>query len=63
MANWIEWCPLIGPHFCIYNIFNAINLSGTDIIRLAFKLLNPQDGIRVLEKVKKKKTEWGGVGG
>ena len=58
MSNWIEWCPLIGPHFYIYIVFKALNLSGTDIIKLTFKLLNPQDGIKVLERGRKK-TEGG----
>ena len=56
MANWIEWCPLIGLHLHIYIVFKALNLSGTDIMRLTFKLLNPEDVIRVLEREK----GWGG---
>lgn len=51
-TNWIEWCPLIGPHLYIYIVFKALNLSGTDIMRLTFKLLNPKDVIRVLEREK-----------
>lgn len=53
-ANWIEWCPLIGPHLYIYIVFKELNLSGTDIMRLTFKLLNPKDVIRILEGKKKK---------
>lgn len=49
-ANWIEWCPLIGLHLYIYIVFNALNLNGTDIMGLTFKLLNPEDVIRVLER-------------
>lgn len=52
-TNWIEWCPLIGPHLYIYIVFKALNLSGTDIMRLTFKLLNPKDVIRVLERERK----------
>lgn len=48
-ANWIEWCPLIGLHLYIYIVFKALNLNGTDIMGLTFKLLNPEDVIRVLE--------------
>lgn len=51
-TNWIEWCPLIGPHLYIYIVFKALNLSGTDIMRLTFKLLNPKDVISVLEREK-----------
>lgn len=51
-TNWIEWCPLIGPHLYIYIVFKALNLSSTDIMRLTFKLLNPKDVIRVLEREK-----------
>lgn len=53
-TNWIEWCPLIGPHLYIYIVFKALNLSGTDIMRLTFKLLNPKDVIRVLEREREK---------
>ena len=53
-ANWIERCPLIGLHLYIYIVFKALNLNGTDIMRLTFKLLNPEDVIRVLERGRKR---------
>ena len=56
-ANWIEWCPLIGLHLYIYIVFKALNLNGTDIMGLTFKLLNPEDVIRVLEGEEKESKE------
>lgn len=55
-ANWIEWCPLIGLHLYIYIVFKALNLNGTDIMGLTFKLLNPEDVIRVLERERRKRV-------
>lgn len=49
-ANWIVWCPLIGRHWYFYIVFKALNLNGKDIMRVTFKLLNPEDVIRVLER-------------
>lgn len=54
-ANWIEWCPLIGLHLYIYIAFDALNLNGTYIMGLAFKPLNPEDVIRVLERERDEK--------
>lgn len=53
MANWIEWCPLIGLDLYIYIVFKALNLNGTDIMRLTFKLLNPEHVIKALEGEKR----------
>lgn len=55
-ANWIEWCPLIGLHLYIYIVFKALNLNGTDIMGLTFKLLNPEDVIRVLKRERRKRV-------
>lgn len=41
-ANWIELCPLIGPHLYINTAFKALNLSVSDIMRLTSKLVNPE---------------------
>lgn len=46
-ANWIEWCPLIGLHLYIDIVFKALNLNGTDTMGLTFKLLHPEDVMRV----------------
>lgn len=62
-TNWIEWCPLIGPHLYIYIVFKALNLSGTDIMRLTFKLLNPKDVIRVLGRERERERVRGREGG
>lgn len=54
MANWIEWCPLIGLHLYIYIVFKALNLNGADIMGVTLKLLNPEDVSKV------SKGGWGG---
>lgn len=56
-ANWIERCPLIGLHLYVYIVFKALNMNGTDIVGLTFKLLNPKDVIRVLER--ERERGWG----
>lgn len=48
-ANWIERCPLIGLHLYVCIAFKALNMNGTGIVGLTFKLLNPRDVMRVLE--------------
>lgn len=66
-ANWIERCPLIGLHLYVYIAFKALNMNGTDIVGLTFKLLNPGDVMRVLESERGKERERGrargGAGG
>lgn len=54
MANWIEWCPLIGLHLYIYVVFKARNLNGADIIGVTLKLLNPEDVTKVSKAVGEK---------
>lgn len=40
----------------IYIVFKALNLNGTDIMGLTFKLLNPEDVIRVLKRERRKRV-------
>lgn len=62
-ANWIERCPLIGLHLYVYIAFKALNMNGTDIVGLKFKLLNPGDVMRILESERGRKREREGAGG
>lgn len=56
-TNWIERCPLNGLHLYVYIAFKALNMNGTDIVGLTFKLLNPGDVMRVLESERGRKRE------
>lgn len=56
-ANWIERCPLIGLHLYVYIVFKALNMNGTDIVGLTFKLLNPRDVMRGFREREREEEE------